>query len=337
VISVRTLVPPDQEAKLALIQDANLLLDPSVNPFDMAPPPTDAEVTASLRAAAQSLETAARSPAGAPIRAEAQRLASGLRTIADGPPALRARLGQALIGPLPTALGQVRAMLSAEPVTEASLPETLKRDWLAPNGHAHLEILPAGDPNDGKVLARFIAAVQRVAPDATGTPLDIAETRSLILGAFGQAALLSVAAIVGLLVATLRRTRAVILTLVPIALSAVMTVASCVLLGQDINLENLIALPLLLGIGVSFNIYFVVAWLAGERALLRSSLTRAILYSALTTGASFGALSLSQHPGTASMGVLLLISLFWTLVATLVVQPAVLGLADPLPSSRAAG
>jgi predicted RND superfamily exporter protein len=228
-------------------------------------------------------------------------------------------------------------MLSAEPVTEASLPETLKRDWLAPNGHAHLEILPAGDPNDGKVLARFIAAVQRVAPDATGTPLDIAETRSLILGAFGQAALLSVAAIVGLLVATLRRTRAVILTLVPIALSAVMTVASCVLLGQDINLENLIALPLLLGIGVSFNIYFVVAWLAGERALLRSSLTRAILYSALTTGASFGALSLSQHPGTASMGVLLLISLFWTLVATLVVQPAVLGLADPLPSSRAAG
>jgi len=112
-----------------------------------------------------------------------------------------------------------------------------------------------------------------------------------------------------------------------VLLAAVLTVGSCVLAGQDINLENLIALPLLLGIGVSFNIYFVVAWLKGERRLLASSLTRAILYSALTTGAAFGALSLSQHPGTASMGVLLLISLFWILVVTLVVQPAILGVA----------
>jgi predicted RND superfamily exporter protein len=49
-----------------------------------------------------------------------------------------------------------------------------------------------------------------------------------------------------------------------------------------------------------------------------------VIYSALTTAAAFGALGLSQHPGTASMGVLLLISLFWTLTVTLVVQPALL-------------
>jgi predicted RND superfamily exporter protein len=134
-------------------------------------------------------------------------------------------------------------------------------------------------------------------------------------------------AITALLFLALRRLNLVLLTLLPVLLGGLLTVATCVLLGQDINLENLIALPLLLGVGVSFNIYFVVAWMAGERALLRSSLTRAILYSALTTGAAFGALSLSRHPGTASMGVLLLISLFWTLVTTLVVQPAVLGLA----------
>jgi len=50
-----------------------------------------------------------------------------------------------------------------------------------------------------------------------------------------------------------------------------------------------------------------------------------VIYSALTTGAAFGALGLSQHPGTASMGILLLISLFWTLGATLLVLPALLG------------
>jgi hopanoid biosynthesis associated RND transporter like protein HpnN len=326
-ITLNTLIPDDQPAKLATIQDADLLLDPTINPFDVSPPPTDAEIVMSLREAAEALTSAADAPAATPIREDALRLAKGLQVAAGGSAELRARLQTALIGGLPTALGQVRAMLTPEPVTEASLPEQLKRDWVAPNGQARIEVLPAGDPNNPRVIRHFVRAVQAVAPDATGTPLDIAETRSLILGAFGQAALLSIAAIVGLLVVALRSAKAVALTLVPIVLTAVLTVASCVLLGQDINLENLIALPLLLGIGVSFNIYFVVAWFAGERALLRSSLTRAILYSALTTGASFGALSLSQHPGTASMGILLLISLFWTLVATLIVQPAVLGLA----------
>lgn len=326
-ITLNTLIPDEQPAKLATIQDADLLLDPTINPFDVSPPPTDAEIVMSLREAAEALTSAADAPAATPIREDALRLAKGLQVAAGGGAELRARLQTALIGGLPTALGQVRAMLTPEPVTEASLPEQLKRDWVAPNGQARIEVLPAGDPNNPRVIRHFVRAVQAVAPEATGTPLDIAETRSLILGAFGQAALLSIAAIVGLLVVALRSAKAVALTLVPIVLTAVLTVASCVLLGQDINLENLIALPLLLGIGVSFNIYFVVAWFAGERALLRSSLTRAILYSALTTGASFGALSLSQHPGTASMGILLLISLFWTLVATLIVQPAVLGLA----------
>jgi predicted RND superfamily exporter protein len=98
----------------------------------------------------------------------------------------------------------------------------------------------------------------------------------------------------------------------------------------------MIALPLLLGIGVSFNIYFIVAWREGERRLLSSSLTRAISFSALTTGAAFGALSLSQHPGTASMGWLLIISLAWTAATTLVVQPALLRL-GLLDKDRPAG
>ena len=326
VVTLDSLVPPDQPAKLAVIQDAALLLDPTINPFDVSSPPSDADLAQSLRRAADALAAAAASPNGRPLAADAARLATALRAAADGPAAGRARLQAVLLGGLPTALDQVRAMLTAAPVTPDSLPAELKRDWLAPDGRARIEILPS-DPQDPRLLARFVQRVQAAAPQASGTPLDVAETRHLILGAFGQAAILSVAAITALLAVALRSARAVALTLAPVLLAAVLTVGSCVLAGQDINLENLIALPLLLGIGVSFNIYFVVAWLKGERRLLASSLTRAILYSALTTGAAFGALSLSQHPGTASMGVLLLISLFWILVVTLVVQPAILGVA----------
>jgi predicted RND superfamily exporter protein len=89
------------------------------------------------------------------------------------------------------------------------------------------------------------------------------------------------------------------------------------------------ATPLLLGIGVAFNIYFVVAWRAGAKHLLQSSLTRAVIFSAATTATGFGALWLSPHPGTASMGELLMISLFWTLATTLFLSPALLGPPPP--------
>lgn len=329
VLTVESLVPPDQAPKLALAQDASLLLDPTINPFDVQPPPSDADLAASLNAAAAALRNAAASPAGAPVRADGLKLAGLLDVAARGSPALRAKIQSVLVGGLPTALDQVRAMLAAEPVTLDTLPPDLKRDWLTPDGHARVQVYPSGDPQARAAQARFAHAVESVAPGATGTPVAVSETQSLILGAFGQAAVLSFAAITLLLWAALRSLRAVALTLAPVLLTVALTVASCVLTGQDINLENLIALPLLLGIGVSFNIYFVVAWLSGDRRLLRSSLTRAVLYSALTTGVTFGALGLSQHPGTASMGVLLLIALFWTLVVTLVVQPALLGLLAP--------
>jgi predicted RND superfamily exporter protein len=94
-------------------------------------------------------------------------------------------------------------------------------------------------------------------------------------------------------------------------------------------------LPLLLGVGVSFNVYFVMNWRAGMTAPLASATARAILFSALTTGTAFGSLALSAHPGTASMGVLLLISLGCTLAASLLFVPSVLAaLGSPGRGSR---
>ena len=115
------------------------------------------------------------------------------------------------------------------------------------------------------------------------------------------------------------------MTLAPLVLAGLLTLATCVLLGLKLNFANVIALPLLLGIGVAFNIYFVVAWRHGQRCFLASSLTRAVIFSAATTASGFGTLWLSVHPGTASMGELLMISLGWVLVTTLFLSPALLG------------
>jgi len=123
----------------------------------------------------------------------------------------------------------------------------------------------------------------------------------------------------------LRNVREVAFTLAPVVLSIFLTLGSCVLIGQPINFANIIAFPLLFGVGVAFHIYFVMAWRAGATGLLQSSLARAVMFSALATGTAFGSLWLSHHPGTASMGEILMISLIWTLICALIFEPALLG------------
>ena len=169
-----------------------------------------------------------------------------------------------------------------------------------------------------------------IAPGATGAPLSIRLSGDAIMGAFVQAGLLAFLAITVLLGFVLGRIRDVLLTLAPLLLSGVLTLATCVVIGLQLNFANVIALPLLLGIGVAFDIYFVVAWRNGAQNLLQSSLTRAVIFSALTTASGFGTLWLSSHPGTASMGELLMISLAWTLITILFFLPALLG---PSPTS----
>ena len=159
-------------------------------------------------------------------------------------------------------------------------------------------------------------------------------TTKTIVDAFRDAAIYAVLAITAILAIALRRPRDVLLVLAPLILSALLTLTVAVLLPLPLNFANIIALPLLLGVGVAFNIYFVMNWREGRRLLLGSATARAIVFSALTTGTAFGSLALSAHPGTASMGDLLLISLACTLLASLVFVPALLASLTPSHTNR---
>ncbi len=219
--------------------------------------------------------------------------------------------------------------MQAGPVTLETLPDDLRREWVAADGRARVEVFPKGDANDNQTLRRFVAAVRAVAPEATGAPVSIQEWSGAIVRAFLQAGVWALLAITVLLAFTLRRASDVLLTLAPLLLSGLVTLGICAAVGFPLNFENIIALPLLFGIGVAFNIYFVLAWRGGRRELLQSSLTRAVIFSALTTGSAFGSLWLSRHPGTSSMGKLLALSLACTLVAALLFLPSLLG--EPRP------
>jgi hopanoid biosynthesis associated RND transporter like protein HpnN len=326
VSSARTLssfIPADQPEKIALIADAASLLDLTVNPLVVAAPPSDAQVIDSLNRTAGNLRRASTDDAS--LRADTLRLADQFSGLARASPSARAKAANVLIPGFVTMLDQIRNLLQPQPISVATLPPEVVREWQTPDGSARISIAPKGDSNDVAVLERFIAVGIKTAPDVTGTAISLQAGGRAVVGAFIEAGALSFAAITALLLVALRRIRDVAITMAPIVLTGLLTLGTCVLIRQPLNFANIIALPLLFGIGVAFHIYFVMAWRAGGSHLLTSSLARGVFFSALATATGFGSLWASSHPGTASMGELLMISLLWTLVSALLFQPALMG------------
>ncbi|HXP12208.1 MAG TPA: MMPL family transporter [Stellaceae bacterium] len=318
-LNISSFVPEDQDAKLAILADVKTLLGPSLSPPAVLPPPTDAELMAAIaRCAALMKDIVGKDPAAARLEKDLESL------LAKGPdvlPALKTNLSDGV----KRRLEDMRLALSAKKVSLDTIPDELKRDWVTADGRALVQAYPKGDARQNSVLRGFVAAVRQIAPDVTGMPVTIQESAKTVIGAFVTAGTIAVVAIALLLLAVLRRYEDVVLVLGPLLLAGLMTLATSVLLDMPINYANIIALPLLLGVGVSFDVYFVMRWRAGAGDLLQSSTARAILFSALTTGTAFGSLALSNHPGTSEMGKLLSIALAYTLLCTFTVLPALMG------------
>ena len=327
VSQVRTLnffVPADQDKKLAAIAKARDEIEPSFKPDAAQEPPTDADNVTALNEAVTNLKEAAEKHPGQGAAA-AKRLSDLLGKLAASTPEVRQKAADAFLRPLKTAFADLRDLLQAHPVTLADVPNDIAELWRTADGRARVEVLPKGDPNDNETLRAFARAVVKVQPDATGGPVSILESGDTIVRAFFEAGVWALISIAILLWIVLRRFGDVLLTIVPLLLAGVVTLELCVVIGMPLNFANIIALPLLLGIGVAFKIYYIMAWRAGQTGLLQSSLTRAVFYSALTTATAFGSLWLSSHPGTSSMGKLLVLSLLTTLAAAVLFQPVLMG------------
>ena len=320
-------VPADQEAKLAVLDDLDLLLGPTLKPTAIKPAPTDADVVTAAAAARDAAKRYLDSGhALEPLRAGALRLVTAMdRALGEGDPARIASRWADLTRGFDTERSALADALAAEQTGIDDLPPDLRQSWVTADGRYRVQVYPAGDAREIGTLSRFVAAVRAVAPETIGPPVMIYETGRIVTAAFATAAALAILTIALLLWATQRRAGDVARTLAPLALAATWTLGICALTGFPINFANIIGLPLLLGIGVTFPIYFVSVWRTGEPALLTSPMARGMLYSALTTAAAFGSLALSEHPGTADLGILLTIALCFTLLATLIFLPALLG------------
>ncbi len=332
-LTLRSFIPTDQEQKIAVLKAAARSLGGVLNPPRQQPAPSDQEVVAAIQTASAELSRAAGN--GTSSAAEAARDVSGLlQRLAGADAATRGKAAAALLPPLVYDLDQLRRSFAPQMVTIKTLPPDLVRDWVLPDGRARVQAIPKGDPNDTNVLRNFATAVLRAEPKATGTAISYYELGKTVTAAFIEAGVLALVAIAILLFVALRRVTDVLLTLVPLLLAGAVTLEICALDDVALNFANIIALPLLLGVGVAFKIYYIMAWRAGKTGLLQSTLTRAVIFSAMTNAVAFGSMWASSYPGMSSMGKMMALSLLCTLAAAVLFQPVLMGRprqAEPVP------
>ena len=197
------------------------------------------------------------------------------------------------------------------------------------DGWARIRVLPSEDLSDPAAIERFVRGVRTVAPEATGTAVNIVEASDATVRSFRQALTAAVVVIVILLLLIWRTIGDTLLVLAPLTLAAVLTGAAAVIGGIPINFADIIVLPLLLGIGVDSGIHLVersrLSHVPASR-LLETSTAHAVLFSSLTTIASFGTLGFAGHRGIASMGQLLVVGVTLAVACNLLLLPALIQL-----------
>jgi hopanoid biosynthesis associated RND transporter like protein HpnN len=323
--SVRTLasfVPGEQDAKLDMLAEAAFFLEPALAGGDGTTPQSADARDAAYGKIVAAVDILAQ---GEGEMAEAARQLRANLPASDGSPDVAA-IERRWTGHLPATLSFLAEALSTGAMELSDLPANLRARWVADDGRARVEIRPAEPLVDNGDIRRFAERGLAVEATTTGAPIVIHEASAAVVGAFQQATLYALLAIVVLLAATQRRPGEVLLTLVPLVLAAILTLATAVLLGIPLNFANVIVLPLLMGLGVSSGIHLVLRARELDRIddIFATSTPRAVLLSVVTTLASFGTLIVSDHRGMSSMGALLTIAIAFTLLSVLVVLPCLL-------------
>lgn len=225
-------------------------------------------------------------------------------------------------------LSSLKKAASASPVSIDSLPLSLKNRWISTTGDKYrIQVSPAAGIEDPQSLRTFSDKIRNTAPDATGELITFIESGNIVVEAFTEALIYSLLAITTLLLIYLRSFIYTIYILFPLILVALLTGAAMVIFDIKFNFANIIALPMLLGLGVDNAIHMVHRAKEGSIAskdLLKTTTSRAIFFSSLTTLFSFGNLMVSPHSGTASLGLVLLFGILFLIFSTLIVLPAFL-------------
>ena len=182
---------------------------------------------------------------------------------------------------------------------------------------------------DREPLERFIHQVRTVAPNATGEPVMVYESMTILRDAYRGAFMYAFVAIVVILLVAFRSVRYTLIGLVPLVVGVLFMVSGMWIAGISFNSANIIVMPLVLGIAVDSGIYIINRYRREDESpaqVVFSSTGIGVFLNTLTIMASFGALMVAHHRGVFSIGAVMSLGMLACQVAFVLVLPAVLEL-----------
>ena len=215
------------------------------------------------------------------------------------------------------------------PMLMTDVPDDLRRVLVGKNGKKLLlRVFPKENIWERAELERFVGEVRSVAPQATGTPLGLYEFIDVLQRGYIKAALWAFVVIAIMVFIDLRGWLATVLTLVPLIFGIIWMIGVMAITGITFNPANILTLPLMVGIGVAYGVYFVQRYREdGEAAFLGKSTGRAVMLSALTAIIAFASMIIGSHRGIRSLGLVMTLGVVTCLIASLTLLPALLEIA----------
>jgi len=230
---------------------------------------------------------------------------------------------------LPGKIALLKESLNASPVTESDIPAELRSRFVGKTGKLMLQVAPKGEIFDLKPLKAYLDDVRRVDLRATGQPVMVFESMTIMRDAYRLAFIYAFAAIVLILFITFRSVKFTLVGLIPLLVGVLFMVSGMWLCGISFNSANIIVMPLVLGIAVDSGIYIINRFRREEgsaASVVMSSTGVGVLLNTLTIMASFGALMVAHHQGVFSIGVVMSLGMFACQIAFMITLPAVLTL-----------
>jgi len=336
VESVLQLVPADPEASKGAVGELRDFLDGVRIPSSFEPIER-AALAASLsrieRALAESADAAFGAGYGklaAPLE-EARKQAEEVRALVLAAPPGRERAwdeGQdRLVAWAGRALADLKRAARSEPPVPEGLPPEIREHLISSGGRYLAYVYPKGDVFEPAFLDTFVAAARRISPEAAGFPIVFRSMTGRITSGFHQAAAAAGILVLILLFLKFRNARDMLLALVPKVMGVIWMMGGMRLLGLSYNFANLVAIPLILGVGIDTGVHVVHRMrLEAENGMtvVLQHTGRAILIAGLTTMIGFGSLALASHRGLASLGTVLLLGLGSCVFTATIVLPNIL-------------
>ncbi len=224
-------------------------------------------------------------------------------------------------------------MCSVEPVNLEDLPDNiLDRYSNRTRDQFLITILPAGHIwQDAKFLDRFVDDLERVSDKATGMPPVFLALIRIIAQDGQNAALLTLAVVFLLLCVDFMSPRKALLAMIPLALGMFWMVGLMYLTGMQLTMMNVMALPIIIGIGIDDGVHIIHRWKHEGKGKIRtvfSSTGKAIFLTSLTTMLAFGSLVFSVFRGFGHLGGAMFLGVGACFLTTVIILPGFIGMIE---------